>query len=92
MASFGLSFMPGAQSGDDERQGAPINQVQQAIKLLSFRLPRVLGGSALAPAPLLQGHGAQGSPFARSAVIHTQQAQPATAPMLPSGGASTPVM
>lgn len=57
MASFGLSFMPGAQSGDDERQGAPINQVQQAIKLLSFRLPRVLGGSALAPAPLLQGQG-----------------------------------
>jgi hypothetical protein len=44
--------------------GNATEPIQQAIKVLSLRLPRVLGGGAFAPSGLLQGGGAMGNPFA----------------------------
>ena len=64
---LGQSFQPG-QAGfggqQGESQGGPGGQattpIQTAIKLLSLRLPRTVGQSPLAPAPLLNAPGAQG--------------------------------
>lgn len=57
---FGLSFAPGQAGPTRERGingGAP-SPIQQAIQLLSLRLPRVMGAQALAPGPLMQAPGA----------------------------------
>ena len=52
---FGVSFVPGAQDPAQQQQngtrgGAPRNPVQEAIQILSLRLPKVFGARALAPA------------------------------------------
>ena len=65
--AFGVSFVPGGQNGEgrSERNGAPDSRYQQAIKILSLRLPKLRGASGgLAPAPLLQAGGAMGQPTA----------------------------
>jgi hypothetical protein len=54
MAGYGLSFQPGADNGKDPRTRP---QVQDAVKLLSLRLPTVVGARALAPQGLLQSQG-----------------------------------
>ena len=58
--AYGVSFQPGAdqQAGTMGRRTPP---VQQAIKLLSLRLPSVIGAKALAPQALLQGQGSAGA-------------------------------
>jgi hypothetical protein len=63
---FGVSFLPNQGGMDRERPGggSATEPIQQAIKVLSLRLPRVLGGGAFAPAGLLQGGGSMGNPFA----------------------------
>lgn len=61
--AFGLSFAPGQPSNQQQRPGGAggvVSPVQQAIQMLSLRLPRVAGAQALAPGPLLQGPGAMG--------------------------------
>lgn len=60
---FGVSFLD-----DEQDQGQPREKHQQSIEVLSMRVPRVVGGGAMAPAPLLQGMGGGGSPFGQSAV------------------------
>lgn len=63
--SYGLSFMPGADDGTGTNQqngpqrpaGTP---VQSAIKLLSLRLPSVVGANAISPQALLQSPGSAG--------------------------------
>lgn len=83
--AFGVSFVPGQdQQGQPQQPGGPSanDRYQQAIQFLSLRLPKVLGGSAFAPAPLLTGTGAQGSPFGRSAALQTQQGQPQQNPLM----------
>jgi len=62
--AIGISFSPG-QSDQQQQQGtggspsgAP--PLQQALQLLSLRLPRVLGANALAPSALLNASGASG--------------------------------
>lgn len=66
-ADFGLSFVPGQASpqGGGPQGGAlgggPVSPpVQQAIKMLSLRLPRVVGANAMAPGALLNAPGAGG--------------------------------
>lgn len=70
MANFGVSFVPTdanlarpgeapGGAGGGLAAGSPF-RLQQAIKLLSLRLPRVVGGTPIAPAPLLGAPGAAG--------------------------------
>ena len=66
MASFGLSFLPG--QGDDERDqvgggaASGVPPLQQAVRMLSLRLPRFGGPGAIAPPGLLNAPGAMGNP------------------------------
>ena len=59
---IGVNFQPGAANGE---QASPKPQgqqgVQEAIKVLSLRLPKVVGAQAGAPQALLQGTGSGGS-------------------------------
>lgn len=71
----GVNFQPGAQSyGQQNGQGGPSRQqgsnqgVQEAIKVLSLRLPKVVGARAVAPAPLLTSQGSGGNPNVDSIV------------------------
>lgn len=72
MASpFGISFVPGGQDRGNgmsrERTGALRNPVQEAIKVLSLRLPKFYGtGRGMSPDALLSGAGGMGQPGARS--------------------------
>lgn len=61
---FGVSFVPSEQNMAQRPGGsrAAVSPTQQAIRLLSLRLPKVLGGSPIAPAPLLQSQGGAGMP------------------------------
>lgn len=62
---FGVSFLP---NGDqryqrpEDRMGAAGGRapLQEAVKILSMRVPRVVGANPLAPLALLQGQGAGG--------------------------------
>lgn len=62
--AYGLSFQPGAQQngtgGDREQAAGRTTPVQQAIRLLSLRLPSVLGARAIAPQALLGSQGSAG--------------------------------
>lgn len=85
--AFGVSFL-----GDDE-DPSQREQYQQAVEILSMRLPRIVGGGAIAPAPLLHGQGAQGSPFGHSeAALRQAFAQMAGLPPMGAqgGGAQQP--
>ena len=93
---FGTSFQPFADSGNggSKPSEASTEPVQQAIRILSLRLPKFSGSGAIAPQGLLQGGGGMGSPFARNALGQTQQrfaplpnlANPATNPAMTPGG------
>ena len=65
---FGVSFQPGV-TGGQARNGsgpqAPRNPAQEAIQMLSLRLPKVFGARAIAPAPLLTSPGGMGQSAAR---------------------------
>lgn len=92
---FGVGFQPGQAQTNGTR--SPDQARQEAVRLISLRLPKVVGGSALAPAPLLQGGGSQGNPFANSAIGQTQrQVQPdqpmATAPVQGAQSGLSPVL
>lgn len=87
---FGASFQP----GQDKTQGGTrsgAQAAQEAVRVLSLRFPKVVGGSAPAPAPLLQTGGSGGNPFANSAVGMTQQRVPsANEPPVTTGNAQQP--
>lgn len=62
---LGTSFQPGVDSGasgpNGERQHGPrATPIQSAIKLLSLRLPSVVGAQAISPQALLQSPGSAG--------------------------------
>ena len=64
---FGVSFIPGQQGQDNgQGQGGPggpqVSPTQQAIRLLSLRLPQFSGPNGFAPSSLLSGPGAGGNP------------------------------
>lgn len=61
---MGVSFQPGASAiGQSKPQGGTQTGggVQEAIKVLSLRLPRVVGAQAIAPQGLLNSPGSGGS-------------------------------
>lgn len=66
---YGVSFLP---NGDQRYQrpsgGTGASPVQEAIKVLSLRVPRVVGSTPLAPLALLTGQGGGGAP---SGVVET---------------------
>src|SRR3990167_4739790 len=86
MASpFGISFVPGAQPDNQNgmvggRGGASRNPIQEAVKILSLRLPKFYGSQSLAPAPLLNAPGGMGRPGARGNVTAQALAQMAGLP------------
>ena len=90
---FGLSFLPGTQDPGGARRGARA-PVQEAIRILSLRLPKVFGAQALAPGPLLTGGGGMGQPAARGNVVAQALAQMAGLPpgmAFPSSAAPQPM-
>lgn len=63
---IGVSFQPGmdgyGQGGTTPQAGAgKRNPVQEAIKVLSLRLPKVVGARAISPQGLLESSGSDGS-------------------------------
>lgn len=73
-APIGISFIPSAdQAANGPQQGNLEGDLSQAFKILSLRLPRILGARAPASSTLLNGGGSAalpngGNPYA--AVIH----------------------
>lgn len=82
--AIGVSFLDDQNAQGDKKP----DRFQQAVEVLSMRVPRIVGGGAIAPAPLLQGMGGSGSPFAHTAVQQAL-AQMAGLP-LPSGPMGMP--
>lgn len=59
---IGITFMPNDEaSAQGPRRGNLEGLTEQVFKLLSLRLPRVVGAQSLAPQGLLQGQGAGGA-------------------------------
>lgn len=92
---IGVSFQPGGerygQQSNGGQSGAPASNVQEAIKILSLRLPKVVGAQAVSPQALLASQGSGGNPRVDSVVnsvlarmFPTGQA-PTQAPMVPQG-------
>lgn len=64
---FGVNFLPGAepQNGMAGRSGATRPSVQEAVQILSLRLPKVFGARAVIPQQLATAPGGMGMPGAR---------------------------
>ncbi len=64
MAGMGVSFVPGGQGDPQNRsqqgEASGAAPLQQAIQMLSLRLPRVVGANAMAPGQLLNAPGGMG--------------------------------
>lgn len=89
----GVTFQPGAMGGEQPNGQRRDQGVQEAIKVLSLRLPKVVGAQALAPQPLLTSPGSDGNPRVDSIIENilkrmfpTAANASAPAPMIPSGG------
>ena len=61
MADVGLSFSPTSVNSQQQHTGQGSSPVQDAIRILSFRLPTVLGASAATPMQNLGGPSPFGS-------------------------------
>ncbi len=100
----GVNFQPGTpgygEQGPSRPQSGSNQGVQEAIKVLSLRLPKVVGARSVAPAPLLTSQGSGGSPHVDSIVesvlarVFPGRTSPTpTAPMFPThmgdGGTGT---
>lgn len=67
----GVNFQPGSLEQEQQRrqsQQGTGTGVQEAIKVLSLRLPKVVGAQAVAPSALLQSQGSGGHPNVDSIV------------------------
>lgn len=59
---IGLSFAPIGNPNEPERgQSGPVNPVQEAIKVLNLKIPRIGGQASPIPHALLAGLGSAGS-------------------------------
>ena len=95
----GVNFQPGSMEQErNRRMGASgsADGVQEAIKVLSLRLPKVVGARAVSPSALLQGQGGQGNPQIDSMVERVlakmfpgQGGQQPNAPVLPTQSPGT---
>jgi hypothetical protein len=94
---IGVNFQPGSnQNGmQNGQQTSPTGGIQEAIKILSLRLPKVVGAQSASPMPLLTSQGSGGNPRVDSIVNQIMarlgpqmgQSQP-SAPMMPQGAPS----
>lgn len=91
----GVNFQPGQTGATSQVRPKQGNSVQEAIKILSLRLPKQVGPNALAPAALLNAQGSGGNSRIDS-VVNTVMGRmfptgdaPAAAPMVPS--AASPI-
>lgn len=92
----GVSFQPGQNDPTKTGQRPTADRgVQEAIKVLSLRLPKVVGARALAPSALLNAQGSGGNTRIDSVVNQVLQRYlpggagagqaPPAAPMIPTG-------
>ena len=95
MQPYGVSFTPTNQALQEQDQmqgqfGAPgAPRGQEAIRVLQLRLPRVVGGGGIAPAPLLGAPGGMGAP-GPGAFSFAPQGMPQQGPQIQ--GAQNPMM
>ena len=54
---YGLNFSPTNANLNDEGSDPGVAPIQSAIQTLSYRMPRISGGSPIAPPSLMQGPG-----------------------------------
>ena len=86
MGPIGITFLPSAeQAADGRRRGQLESELGQAIKILSLRLPRVLGARPIAPHALLTAPGASG--LTASAAPVARMAPAGAGPMSPGAEA-----
>lgn len=86
---IGVNFQPGSASGADGVDGQRRTAgggVQEAIKILSLRLPRVVGAQAIAPSLLLNSRGSDGNPRVDSVIERIMRR------MMPEGAPALPVL
>jgi len=102
----GVNFQPGITNGVTRPRSRMQSGAQEAIKILSMRLPKVVGAQSIAPAALLNSQGSGGNPRVDSVVNTVMRrffptgdpgsgAPPAAAPMIPptgGNGSSDPPM
>lgn len=87
----GVSFQPQDATGQTDPKLAP-QSVQEAIKILSLRLPKTVGARAVAPGALLNAQGSGGNPRVDSVVnqvlsrMFPTGAAPGGAPMVGQTG------
>lgn len=88
----GVNFQPGSFDQEQQRQrsqNGSAQGVQEAIKVLSLRLPKVVGAQAVSPRALLSSPGSGGNPRVDSLVqsvlsrMFGQQGGAPSAPMVP---------
>ena len=72
---IGVNFQPGSNqdNGQNGQARPPASGVQEAIKVLSLRLPKVVGAQGVTPMPLLTSQGAGGNPRVDSVVNQIMQ-------------------
>lgn len=99
---IGVNFQPGTQDQQNGQQRSAPQNVQEAIKVLSLRLPKVVGANAISPQALLSSQGGGANPRVDSLVqsilqrMFPQAAPPsasmpqAPAPMIPPPTPQTP--
>lgn len=69
---IGIKFLPSEdQALDGKRQGSLAGVPEQAFKILSLRLPKILGARAIAPQGLLESRGSAGMPNPLSAIFES---------------------
>lgn len=61
MDSYGISFSPTASLDKSQKPTDPNTSVQEAIRTLALRIPKVTGAKGFAPDALMGGSGAQGT-------------------------------
>jgi len=82
----GVSFQPGTngehgqQNGQGNGARPSAGGVQEAIKILSLRLPKVVGAQAAVPMPLLTSQGSGGNPMVDSIVSQVMSRVPGAQP------------
>jgi hypothetical protein len=91
---IGVNFQPGGGQdlqAQNQQRPSPGSGVQEAIKVLSLRLPKVVGAQAAAPMALLGGSGTGGSRIdsvvnqVLSRIMPTGQPQQTPTAQIPSG-------
>lgn len=77
---FGVSFLPGGDAKYAREGNSATAPLQEAVKVLSLRVPRVVGASPLAPLALLTGQGGGGLPSGIVETLLRALAPPVEAP------------